>query len=211
MSTKLKNFKEAPFYFSPLFSRSRKCFSFFIIPFFIAIILVCLRSRRYVSIESSQLIELENIQEQIATASERLQNLQASYTEKNKELEDQYAQKNKHLENEYIQRKEILDKEHQHLSKELAAKTKQEKSVLEAIKSPLMKFSLPLSSILLFTKKFHLQRLRINLLFWQPMNRSCKKKIEPFSLRLVLKTLLKVHYGNRKINSLGALTAKPNL
>ena len=93
-----------------------------------------MRSRRYVSIESSQLIELENIQEQIATASERLQNLQASYTEKNKELEDQYAQKNKHLENEYIQRKEILDKEHQHLSKELAAKTKQEKSVLEAIK-----------------------------------------------------------------------------
>ena len=134
MSTKLKNFKEAPFYFSPLFLVLVSAFSFFIIPFFIAIILVCLRSRRYVSIESSQLIELENIQEQIATASERLQNLQASYTEKNKELEDQYAQKNKHLENEYIQRKEILDKEHQHLSKELAAKTKQEKSVLEAIK-----------------------------------------------------------------------------
>lgn len=84
MSTKLKNFKEAPFYFSPLFLVLVSAFSFFIIPFFIAIILVCLRSRRYVSIESSQLIELENIQEQIATASERLQNLQASYTEKNK-------------------------------------------------------------------------------------------------------------------------------
>lgn len=53
MSTKLKNFKEAPFYFSPLFLVLVSAFSFFIIPFFIAIILVCLRSRRYVSIESS--------------------------------------------------------------------------------------------------------------------------------------------------------------
>lgn len=108
MSTKLKNFKEAPFYFSPFFLVLLSAFSFWGLPLLVAVILLCLRRQRYTSIDTTQLLEFENIQDRIDEANQKLNDIKAIY-------EEQEA---------------ALKKEYLNLSTQLQEKAKQEQSVL---------------------------------------------------------------------------------
>lgn len=83
MSTKLKYFKNAPFYFSPLFLvLLSSCSIMYGIPFIIALILVYLRQKKWHTVEITELIELGNIQDKIEEQTKRLAMLQSEYAKR---------------------------------------------------------------------------------------------------------------------------------
>lgn len=130
MSTKLKYFKNAPFYFSPLFLvLLSSCSIMYGIPFIIALILVYLRQKKWHTVEITELIELGNIQDKIEEQTKRLAMLQSEYAKRVDSYQGKYTQ----LEQDYDEKEKELKKRYLILSNQLQSETKQEQLVLEKI------------------------------------------------------------------------------